>query len=64
MNEWRNSDEHQTLIISLTPIGGLWPTCRFPLRGRGKHCYFIKNYAGADVEDSAVSIADFEYYIY
>lgn len=42
MNEWQQNTQQKVLVISLTPIGGLWPILRFPLCGRGKHCYFVK----------------------
>lgn len=51
MNEWRWNPQQQTLIISLTAIGGLWPILRFPLSGRGKHCYFIKKDSCINIED-------------
>lgn len=44
MNEWQQNTQQKVLVISLTPIGSLWPMLQFPLCGRGKHCYFIKKY--------------------
>lgn len=50
MNDWQWNAQHRTLIISLTSVGGLSPSFRFPLSGRGKQCYFIKKYLSKSLD--------------
>lgn len=40
--EWRQNINRRVLLISLTSTGGLSPALGFPVRNRGKTCYFIK----------------------